>query len=89
MSKYENPQLFAQILKRCRAMTEGGKEAEKYRDYYEDKTTGYNRGNYGNIFNPNNSYKSTGSTWGKGNIQIIQSGSSMSRTGPNVSGFYK
>jgi hypothetical protein len=93
MSKYENPQLLAQILKRCRAITEGGTEAAKYREgYYADKNIGYNRGNYSNIFNLNNSYKPNGSTFNKGgNVNIIQSGistsSSMSRTGPNISGF--
>lgn len=88
-SIFDNLKLKKDILKRVEAMSEGGSAAEQYKSYYSDNA-GYNRGNYSSIYNPNCSYKTSSTTFGKGNINIIPNGSSsMSRTGPNIAGFFK
>lgn len=85
-----DPKLFAQILKRCSDMSEG-KNPEKYRDFYGDKTSD-SQHNYVNRFNVNTNFRSSNPTLTKGNITVTgssSSSSSQSRTGPNMSGFMK
>ena len=82
-----DPKLFAQILKRCSDMSEG-KNPEKYKDFYGEKPSDTQQ-NYGNRFDFNYNYRSAKPNLTKGNISIIGTSSSQSRTGPNVSGFGK
>jgi hypothetical protein len=59
---------------------------KKHTPYYKDEEPVETRTYIGRTFNPNISYK--GSSSGKGNITVQSSSSvSMSRIGPNLSGF--
>ena len=77
--------LDTEVLNRCCAMLRGGSKATTYSSFY--KETEYEiRNNYSARFNPNLTNKSSCKSIGKGNINI-SSISSMSRTGPNLSGY--
>jgi hypothetical protein len=77
--------LDTEVFNRCCAILRGGAEAAKYADFYREKEC-ENRNNYSGRFNPNLTNKSSSGSIGKGNINI-SSISSMSRTGPNLSGY--
>jgi hypothetical protein len=79
----------AKILERCIAMSEGGKPADKYKEFYSDKPD-YNQKNYVNKFDVNNSYKSSSTSFSKGNLNVTSSSGSSSsggKIGPNLVGF--
>ena len=81
----ENSKLFKHILERCTDMSEGGSRAKKHAGFYMNKGDS-NSQNYGNRFDTNVSYR-TGVTLSKGNINVVPNSSSMSRVGPNLTGF--
>ena len=74
-----------EVEKRVSAMMEGGTKAAQYSDYYKNNEI-VNRNDYSGRFNPNLTNKSSFGSISKGNINI-GSLSSMSRTGPNLSGY--
>jgi hypothetical protein len=83
--------LETQVLNRCCAILRGGAEAAKYSEFYRDREY-ENRNNYSGRFNPNLTNKSSSGSISRGNINISSvssgsSGSSMGRTGPNLSGY--
>lgn len=80
--------LAAKILKRCSECSEGGKEAEKHREFYSRGSIGLNPENYGNRFNPNNSYKSSGHSLNRSNLNVTSSGTQGGSIGVNLTGFY-
>lgn len=82
----ENSNLFKKIFERCKDMSEGGLRAKKHEGFYMNKEDS-NSQNYGNRFDTNTNYKTGSVILSKGNIDVVPNSRSMSRTGPNLTGF--
>jgi len=81
-------ELAAKILKRCIACSEGGKDAEEYKEYYARGQSSLNPENYGARFNPNNSYRSNSQSLNRGHINITPTGTHGGSIGVNLTGFH-